>query len=229
MNSSRDNILENIRKAIRIPSHMPNEQIQGLDERIQTSLKSITPVDYSGLRDQFKKELEKVAGEFHELENPKEMAQLIASFLNKNNYKSLAISGGGICAEIASLVTNKVEDLNVVDASNLDYAERRTQLAKTEAALLDAAYAVADIGSLVIFPDDTPSMLPHFLPDCIFVVIQSDKLLPNVLELISTIPKDKAKKMLLVTGPSRTADIEKIIILGAHGPRCLIVGMLKSN
>lgn len=227
MNSSRDIILEKVKNATQIPSHIPDEQIQGIDERIQESLRSITPTNYKGLREQFKKELETVAGDFHVVKGQKGMAKLIADFLIKNNYKSLAISGPGMCAEIASIVSKEVAGLNVVDASSLEYEERRSQLAITNAALVEAAYAIADTGSLVILPEETPSMLPHFLPNCIFAVIKPKQLLANQHELLSKIPKEKAKTMVMITGPSRTADIEKILILGAHGPRCLIVGMLE--
>lgn len=227
MNSSRDTILERVRQTTQIPTHMPDEQIEGIDERIQKSLKSITPIDYTSLRDQFKKELEIVSGEFHTFKRQQEMARFIGDFLKKNQYKSLAISGPGICADIASLVGKNIDGLKVVDASRLGYAERRSELAKTNTAIIDAAYAIADTGSLAVLCDDTPSMLPHFLPDCIFAVIKPEQLLPNMFELLSRLPKEKAKKLLMITGPSRTADIEKILILGAHGPRCLIVGMLE--
>ena len=87
MNSSRDTILERVRQATQIPTHMPDEPIEGIDERIKKSLKSITPIDYTGLRDQFKKELETVSGDFHTFKQQKEMAQFIGDLLNKNQYK----------------------------------------------------------------------------------------------------------------------------------------------
>jgi len=71
--------------------------------------------------------------------------------------------------------------------------------------------------------DRLDSTLPHFLPDVIIAFVYKDQLLANHFELFDKIDPDAAKNMTLITGPSRTADIEKILILGAHGPRRLVV------
>ena len=92
-------------------------------------------------------------------------------------------------------------------------------------ALVEASYAVADIGSLVFPYDDTGTSLPHFLAECIIALVHTKNILANQFDLLKNLPLNKAKNMVLVTGPSRTADIEKVLILGAHGPKQLVVIM----
>jgi hypothetical protein len=54
-------------------------------------------------------------------------------------------------------------------------------------------------------------------------VIQGDKVVASQFELFGKIPPADARDMFMVAGPSRTADIEKVLVLGAHGPRRLVV------
>jgi L-lactate dehydrogenase complex protein LldG len=53
--------------------------------------------------------------------------------------------------------------------------------------------------------------------------VKRENLLENQFELFHKIDFEKAKNMVFVTGPSRTADIEKTLVLGAHGPRRVTV------
>ena len=225
MDSSRSSILTQVKQAIQNPSHMPDEKIEGIENRIKDKLKSITPKAYFDSREQFKKELEAVSGEFHVFKSKKEIIQFLKDFLTKNDYKILAHHGAGLCAEIAETTATEGKELKVVNAVTLDYAERREALAGTDITIVDAAFAIADTGSLAVIVDDTPSLLPYYLPECVFVIVTPVQLLSNIFELFEIVPRDKAGNLMLITGPSRTADIEKILILGAHGPRCLVVGM----
>ena len=144
-----------------------------------------------------------------------------------NQYTSLSIVGNGICAHIAEQIREKMSNLQLVSAADFAYPERKDRLAGVPAALVDASFAVADVSTLAVLYDDTASSLPHFLPDCIFTVIRPEQLVATLFELFAKLPAEKAKNMVLITGPSRTADVEKILVLGAHGPRRLIVFMLE--
>ena len=226
MNSSRESILAKIKAATDVASNLPGTP-SGINQQIADGLTSVTPKDYAGLREQFKKELETVSGEFFLASSQDAVADTIVKILCDSQYSSLSIVGDGVCAEIAKQIRTKMPNLQLVSATDFTYPQRKEKLAEIPAALVDASFAVADVSTLAVLYDDTASSLPHFLPDCIFTLIRPGQLVANLFELFAKLPAEKAKNMVLITGPSRTADVEKILVLGAHGPRRLIVFMLE--
>jgi L-lactate dehydrogenase complex protein LldG len=58
------------------------------------------------------------------------------------------------------------------------------------------------------------------LPPAHIAVVPASRILTGLDELYRTLPKpaDVTSSMVLITGPSRTADIEQILVRGVHGP-----------
>jgi|SRR5262245_1839935 len=95
---------------------------------------------------------------------------------------------------------------------------RRERPSGQDAALSEADYGIAETGTLVFFSGaKTPSSW-HFLPGLEFVLMPRERIVPRLEEVISRLGAIPAT-VNLVTGPSRTADIEQTIERGAHGPR----------
>ena len=68
------------------------------------------------------------------------------------------------------------------------------------------------------------------LPPVHLAILPSDRILTGLDELFSILPypAEKTSSMVLITGPSRTADIEQILILKVHGPGEVHVVVVKS-
>jgi L-lactate dehydrogenase complex protein LldG len=81
--------------------------------------------------------------------------------------------------------------------------------------------AVAETGTLVLLSGpETPTTL-NFLPDHHLVVVRASQVvgyLESVWEWLRGLPNDVPRTVNLITGPSRTADVEQTLQLGAHGP-----------
>lgn len=90
-----------------------------------------------------------------------------------------------------------------------------------QSAVSAADFGIAETGTLVFFSGPNSRASWHFLPGREFILIEKSRILPrfeDVIERMSTLHAVPAT-VNLITGPSRTADIEQTIELGAHGPR----------
>ena len=224
MSNSRETILNALKEAVTVPSELDTAPAD-VEERIQKAITRITPKKSQELVHQFQKELEDVSGEFHRVKNEKEAATIILRIMKQKDYGKIAVVRDNDCQKIFKKVMENDASIIGIQALDIPYPDRKNELAGIPIALVKAPFSIADIGSLVFPLDDTRTSLPHFLSDCIIAVISRKNLLANQFELFKKLSQEKTKHMVLVTGPSRTADIEKILILGAHGPRRLVVLM----
>jgi L-lactate utilization protein LutC len=96
----------------------------------------------------------------------------------------------------------------------------RDAIAQVEVGITSADYALADTGSLVMFTESNESRLLSLLPPCHIAVIERSKIvacLDDVFRL-RPLPGARSSAMVVITGPSRTADIEMRLVRGVHGP-----------
>ena len=216
---SRTHILQNIRKALTHKSQLPTAPAE-LDCALRDKLSQQTPTSIDDLVDLFRRELEIVSGEFTKVKSDREAAARIEEILRENGETRIVVAGlfldDKVCVHLA-------ESISIIKPEQLATEEKVSICADITTGIVDVAYAVADSATLAVPFGTINSTLPHFLPDCVIALVRKNQLIADHFELFDKLDAESAKNMLLVTGPSRTADIEKILILGAHGPRRLIV------
>ncbi len=83
--------------------------------------------------------------------------------------------------------------------------------------ITSADYALANTGTLVMISE---ARLASLLPPVHVAVIRAEQILTSLDELLKVVPEPArvTSSMVLITGPSRTADIEQILVRGVHGP-----------
>jgi L-lactate dehydrogenase complex protein LldG len=84
-------------------------------------------------------------------------------------------------------------------------------------------WALADTGTLVQDATAVEQRLVSTLPPVHVALVGSDRLLPDLAGLFGRIDPGRAGYLAMITGPSRTADIERVLTIGVHGPLRLIV------
>ena len=217
--NSREAILNKIRSANRIHSII-KEDDPAAEQKIEEGIVSVTPKD---LWEQFKTEFELISGKFYSVNNVKQAADSISEFISENKINKMGTSGEEICISTIKKVEEKFLKLKAVSSTNLSFEERKHEFASIELSVVHPSFVIADIGSLVFLYNKTGTSLPHFLCDNTFALVKRDQIVANQFELFKKLSIEDSKNMVFVAGPSRTADIEKILVLGAHGPRNLTV------
>jgi L-lactate dehydrogenase complex protein LldG len=100
----------------------------------------------------------------------------------------------------------------------------RAQVDEIDAALTPAAGAIAESGSIILTDESTPDRLAALAPWTHIAVVRKDTIHRSIADALAAMPDDP--NVIWVTGPSKTADVEGILIQGVHGPGvqgCLIV------
>ncbi len=92
--------------------------------------------------------------------------------------------------------------------------------AAADIGITSADYALSATGSFVMLSSPHEARLVSLLPPAHIAIFPRSRILANLDELLSILPRpaDQTSSMVLITGPSRTADIEQILVRGVHGP-----------
>jgi L-lactate dehydrogenase complex protein LldG len=88
-----------------------------------------------------------------------------------------------------------------------------------DAGLTEVDYAVAETGTLAIRHRPEHGRLLSLVPFVHVAVIERDKFVPDLLDLMELLRKEGfGSGVTLISGPSKTADIEMNVVTGVHGP-----------
>ena len=105
----------------------------------------------------------------------------------------------------------------------------KERLFAVDAAVTSAAGAVADTGALILRPTAEEPRLMSLVPPIHIAVLRAEEIFATLADAMraGNWPADMPTNMLLISGPSKTADIELILAFGVHGPKELIVLVLE--
>jgi L-lactate dehydrogenase complex protein LldG len=118
------------------------------------------------------------------------------------------------------LATCGITSLAQVESGFTDRDALRDACAAADIGITSADYALAETGTLVMLSSRQEARLVSLLPPVHVAIVPGSRILANLDELLSLLPKpaEQTSSMVLITGPSRTADIEQILVRGVHGP-----------
>ena len=90
--------------------------------------------------------------------------------------------------------------------------------------MLPAAGAITESGSIILTDESSPDRLSELAPWVHIAVVRRESIHRSIADAVTAMPEDP--NIIRVTGPSKTADVEGILIQGVHGPGvqgCLLV------
>jgi L-lactate dehydrogenase complex protein LldG len=104
-----------------------------------------------------------------------------------------------------------------------DGASAPHKLADVELGILTAELAVAENAALLSTARTLPERALAFLPQHLCILVPAGVLLPDLVTAQARLPSAPPHHLTWISGPSKTADIEQTLVIGAHGARSLTV------
>jgi L-lactate dehydrogenase complex protein LldG len=223
--SGREAVLGKVRRALGV-SGGEAERRSAVAARLDAHTPNVIPARGQLPRDQkielFQRMAEKVSATVRRLDSADDVPAAIAEHLRNHNLPARFRIGDDPL--LAALPWDRAPNLERLPGASDGH----------DAVSLSRAFAgVAESGTLVLLSgQDNPTTL-NFLPDTHIVVVSADDIAGDyeaVWARIRTLygPHEMPRTVNLVTGPSRSADIEQTLILGAHGPRALHILVVDS-
>lgn len=159
---------------------------------------------------QFQDSLSFVGGEAHLIDRPEQVKEILDGIEAFAQAKRIA--------SVVPEVTDGNVDLSMVDdphaLSSLDWT-----IAKGE-------FAIAENGAIWIDGSTLPHRVMLFIAQYLAIVVSRKQIVDHMHQAYDRIGKPKPGFGVFVSGPSKTADIEQSLVLGAHGCRKLQVFLL---
>jgi L-lactate dehydrogenase complex protein LldG len=206
---SKENILQKIRQALQTPT----EKIVPKPD-FSSSVYVSTKEEPSVL---FAETFIKTKGDFIYCENEQQFIDKLSLLLAKKNILELYVW------------EDHLKEL--LHTSNIAFKSDDNKFLGAEAGITLCECLIARTGSILISSKQMAGRRLGIYPPVHIVVARTSQLVMDIKDGMKLLEERYAPKMPsminMITGPSRTADIEKTLVLGAHGPKELILFLLE--
>jgi L-lactate dehydrogenase complex protein LldG len=204
MSSARNNILARLKAA---------QEKRGEIETIVPDFTSpiYHPVSSTPVND-FKTNLEIIGGQVIFCSSKKELSTQIKLICQEKNQQHI------YCTD--PVLTDLLKDTVKIDSGEDEFADLNIGITRCE-------FLVAHLGSVLVSSAQISGRRLNVFPETHIVIANETQMtnyLDEALEKLQKKYKNELPSLVsTITGPSRTADIEKTLVMGMHGPKSLIV------
>jgi L-lactate dehydrogenase complex protein LldG len=206
--TSKEKILKKIRKAL---IHKSLQEIGDVNTESDIFVNSEEPLEV-----QFAQNFVNVNGKFVFCENEHEFLENFAGIIKDNKWEQL------FCLEPA------IKEL--LKKGTIPFSDQESQLQAANIGITFCECLIARTGSIVISSKQASGRRLPIYANFHVVIAYTSQLLLHVKDALKYI-REKYNSQLpsmisTITGPSRTADIEKTLVQGAHGPKEIFVFLI---
>jgi L-lactate dehydrogenase complex protein LldG len=218
MSTARERVLSKVKRSLGAEGRSA-EAKAALEARLRQPKPGLIPqrgqLDEAGRLDLFERMALEQAASVERLGDLSEVPAAVSRYLKREN----------LPAELRMAPDPVIEALPWQEEALLSVETGRAE-GDDLVSLTGAFAAVAETGTLVLTSGPHGPTTLNFLPDTHIVVIQAEKVVGPYEDAVAQLRSaygagQMPRSVNFITGPSRTADIEQTIQLGAHGPRRL--------
>ncbi len=161
---------------------------------------------------------------------------VIKNIVVSKQFSRIALGTAGefhsdIVQAIQSLATGSLETPAIETITfDCDISDLKSALFNdVDAGITHCRAGIADTGTLVLWPDISEPRTLSLVPPCHIALIKRSTIVSNFAELMVTQAwqSNMPTNIVLVSGPSKTADIQQTLAYGAHGPSQLVVILIE--
>jgi len=139
------------------------------------------------------------------------------------DYVAKRVSGSLLVPSFASGSRAKLKAALKKAGLEVESDLNRQTAAQAQAGITGVNFAMADTGTLALESTDEAIRLATTLPELQFALLDPDKILADSLAATKPLrqlhQRDPRNYIAYITGPSRTADIERVLTIGVHGAK----------
>ena len=225
--SERENILARISEALRVPApkaghdHGP-QRTQAVSPTSSAPARQWLPLVGAGFEAQlelFRKNAAALKADFQLLDNREQLAGALLALRESGQWKKVGSHRG----ELTDFASGKLGLPVCQTDSGYDVAD----LESCDVGLTECDALVAQTGSVLVTSRSAGGRALSVLPPHHVVLARREQLLADLPDAFALLKQkyaaDYPSFISFITGPSRTGDIERILVLGAHGPRKLTI------
>ena len=173
-------------------------------------VEQLAPLLYDDLNAQFTEVLQNIGGSVVTVKSLQEISAYIKSHFNESHHLVTTIAG--------------LDGLKEVSPDADPHSMETVALA-----VMQAVFGVAENGAIWLSEREIQVRVLPFIAQHLAIVLESDKIVPHMHSAYERIGTEKYGFGVFIAGPSKTADIEQSLVLGAHGPMTMTVFLLTGD
>ena len=220
--TERENILGRVREALKSQAPLPGHaQGHSLSSTSHSSPRAFLPVvgdSFAARLDLFSRNAADLKADFQVVKGD-ELSEKLRELRDRESWKKIGIHAGELtntaCQALGLPVCRTDKQYDVADLESCD------------AGITECDALVAQTGSVLVTNRSAGGRALSVLPPHHVVLARREQLLPDLPEGFALLKQKYGANypsfISLITGPSRTGDIERILVLGAHGPKKLTI------